>query len=137
MDTATAFSTINWLAVIVAVLAPFMVGGLWYGPLFGKAWMAEFGFTEESLAGRNQAKIFGGALFLNLIMAVNLAMFLGPEADTTFGAMAGFFTGFGFVAALIGVQYLFEGRSLRLFLINGGFATLSFTVMGATLGALN
>ena len=70
-------------------------------------------------------------------MLKNLAMFLGPEADTTFGAMAGFFTGFGFVAALIGVQYLFEGRSLRLFLINGGFATLSFTVMGATLGALN
>ena len=42
MDLATAFSNINWLSVVVAAASSFLVGGLWYGPLFGKAWMNAF-----------------------------------------------------------------------------------------------
>ncbi|MFN3237701.1 MAG: DUF1761 domain-containing protein [Pseudomonadales bacterium] len=78
MDPATAFSAINWLSVLGAAVSAFVVGGLWYGPLFGKAWMAETGVTEEAMANRNQAKIFAGAFVLNLVMVVNLAMFVGP-----------------------------------------------------------
>ena len=137
MDMATAFSNLNWLAIVTAAVSAFVVGGIWYGPVFGKAWMAEFGFVEEELAKRNQAKIFGGTLLLNLLMALNLAMFLGPKFDITFGVSAGFFTGFGFIAALLGVFYLFEGKSLNLFWINGGFCVVSFTVMGLVLGAMN
>lgn len=137
MDMATAFSNLNWLAVSAAAIAAFVVGGIWYGPIFGKTWMAEFGFSEEQLAERNQVKIFGGTLLLNLLMAWNLAMFLGPKADMAFGAAAGFFTGFGFVAALLGVFYLFESKSMRLFLINAGFAIVSFTVMGLVIGSMN
>ena len=137
MDTASAFDSINWIAIIVAILAPFVLGGLWYGPLFGKAWMAEMGFTEESLKDANPLQIYGGALALNLVMATNLAMFLGGEADLLFGLMAGLFTGLGFVAAMTGVQYLFERRSLRLFLINGGYSTAAFTLMGTILGAIH
>jgi hypothetical protein len=28
---------INWLAVLVAAVVTFVLGGLWYGPLFGMA----------------------------------------------------------------------------------------------------
>ena len=38
---------INWLAVIVATVATFILGGLWYGPLFGRMWMAASGMTDE------------------------------------------------------------------------------------------
>jgi len=137
VDMATAFSNLNWLAIVAAAVSAFVVGGMWYGPAFGKAWMAEFGFVEEDLAKPNQAKIFGGTLLLNLLMALNLAMFLGPEADIAFGVSVGFFTGFGFIAALLGVFYLFEGKSLKLFWINGGFAVVSFVAMGLVLGAMN
>lgn len=136
MDLATAFSQLNGLGIIAAAMAAFVVGGIWYGPLFGRAWMSEFGFTEDSLEGRNQAKIFGGTFLLNCVMAFNLAMYMGPGVDVVFGLMAGLFSGLGFVAALLGVFYLFEGRSARLFFINGGFAVVSFTAIGGTLAAI-
>ena len=135
MDPAAAFFAINWLAVLVATVSAFALGGLWYGPIFGKPWMALTGVTEEVAAGRNQGMVFGGAFFLTLLMVLNLAMFIGPEADVAFGAMAGFFTGAFWIAAMLGVIYLFEGRPLKLFLIEGGYSVVALTIMGAILGA--
>ena len=136
MDMNTAFAGLDWVAVIAAAVAAFVAGAIWYGPLFGKAWIAGFGFDEEELGGRNQAKIFGLTFVLNIVMAINLAMFLGADPALGFGVAAGFATGLGFAAPLIGVYYLFEGRSMKLFLINGGFAVVNFTVMGAVIPAL-
>ena len=136
MDPATAFMQINWLAVLAASVSAFVIGGLWYGPIFGKAWSNVTGITDEMMAARNQAKIFGGAFILNVIMVVNLAMFVGPEADIAYGGAAGFFTGAFWVSAMLGVFFLFEGRPLKLFLINAGYATVALTTMGLILGAL-
>ena len=111
------------------------IGSIWYGPLFGKMWSVETGITDEMMAQRNQAGIFGGAFVLNVIMAVNLAMFIGPDADIAFGAAAGFFTGAFWVSAMLGVFYLFESRTLKLFSINAGYATVALTIMGIILGA--
>lgn len=135
MDPAAAFLAINWLAVLAASISAFVVGGLWYGPIFGKAWMSASGVTEDMMANRNQAKIFGGAFILNVIMVVNLAMFIGPEANIAYGGAAGFFTGAFWVSAMLGVFFLFEGRPLKLYLINAGYATTALTLMGIILGA--
>jgi len=134
MDMAVAFSNINWLSVVAAAVSSFLVGGLWYGPLFGKAWMDAFGFSEEELAGRNMAMVFGGALGLALIASINLEMFIGAEADLAFGATAGFFTGFGWVSMFLGILYLFENRSLKAYLIDAGYCTVALTLMGVVLG---
>ena len=129
-----AMASVNWLAVIVSALAGFAIGGLWYGPLFGKAWMREVGMTDEKMKSANMLKIYGGALLLNLIAAFSLAMFVG-KGDMNFGVFAGIMTGFAFVSMALGVTYLFEHRSLKLWLINAGYQTVIFTVMGAILGA--
>ena len=126
----------NYLAVIVAALSTFLVGGLWYSPaLFGKAWMRENGFTEEGMKGDNMAKIFGLAFFLALISAINLAMFLGPENRPAMGALWGFAAGFGWVATFVGTHYLFERKSFTLFLINAGYSVVALTLMGVILAA--
>tara|TARA_R110002072_G_scaffold64_13_gene489 strand:- start:26245 stop:26658 length:414 start_codon:yes stop_codon:yes gene_type:complete len=135
MDPAAAFLAINWLAVLAAAVSAFVVGGLWYGPIFGKAWSKVTGVTDEMMAERNQAMIFAPAFVLNIIMVVNLAMFIGPEADLAYGIAAGFFTGAFWVSAMLGVFYLFEGRPLKQFFINAGYATTALTLMGAILGA--
>lgn len=135
MDLATAFSNINWLSVVVAAASSFLVGGLWYGPLFGKAWMNAFGFSEEQLAQRNLPVVFGGALLLALVAAFTLELFIGAEADLAFGLAAGFFAGVGWVATFMGIIYLFEMRPLKGFLINAGYSTVALTVMGSILGA--
>ncbi len=129
-----AMATLNWLAVIVAALAGFAIGGVWYGPLFGKVWMQESGMTEEKMKSSNMVRTYGGTLVLNLIAAFSLAMFIG-KGDLNFGLFAGFMTGFTFVSMALGVTYLFEHRTLKLWLVNAGYQTVIFTVMGAILGA--
>jgi hypothetical protein len=125
---------LNFWAVLVAALSTFLIGGLWYSPaVFGKAWMRENGFTEESLKGRNNGKIFGLAFFLAIIAAINLAMFMGPENKPEMGALWGFLAGFGWVATFVGTHYLFERRSFRLFLINAGYSIVALTIMGVIL----
>ena len=135
MDLATSMGNINWLSVIVAAISAFLVGGIWYGPLFGKAWMKEFNFTEEDLKQRSVPKTFGLSLLLAFVAALNLEMFTGPEADVIFGTMAGLFAGLGWVAAFLGILYLFEMQSLKAYLINAGYCIISLTLMGAILGA--
>lgn len=135
MDLATAFSNINWLSVLVASISSFMVGGIWYGPLFGKAWMEAFSFTEEDLKKRKPGKTFGLSLVLAFVAALILEMFIGPQADITYGTAAGFFAGFGWVATMLGILYLFEMQSLKAYLINAGYCTLALTIMGLVLGA--
>lgn len=127
---------LNIWAVLVAALSTFLIGGLWYSPaVFGKLWMRENGFTEESLQGGNMVRIFGLTFFLALIAAINLAMFLGAENRPEMGALWGFAAGFGWVATFIGTHYLFERRSFSLFLINAGYSIVALTLMGVILAA--
>ncbi|MDX1627504.1 MAG: DUF1761 domain-containing protein [Fulvivirga sp.] len=125
-------TSINWLAVIVATLSTFVLGAIWYGPVFGKAWMAEHGYTEDDLKDANMAKIYGTAFILELIMAVNLAFFL-QGVSLQEGILYGFLTGFGWVAMAMGVNYLFSRNSLRLWFIDSFYFVVSFTIMGAIL----
>jgi hypothetical protein len=129
---------LNYLAIVLAALSTFILGGLWYSPaVFGKAWMKENGFTEEDLKKGNMAKIFGLAFVLGLISAINLAMFIGSEKDIILGAAYGFAAGFGWVATFVGTHYLFERKSLKLFLINAGYSVVALTVMGVIIVAMN
>jgi hypothetical protein len=135
MDTAAMPGNTNWLAILLAALAGFAVGAIWYGPLFGKAWMRESGVTLEKAKSANMPKLYGTVLALNLIAAGSLAMFIGPTGDWRFGLFAGFMTGLTFVSTALGVIYLFESRSLRLWLINAGYQVVIFSLMGVVLGA--
>jgi hypothetical protein len=136
-------SSINFFAVIVAALSTFLVGWLWYGPLFGKAWMNAVGLSEEELQQGNMAKIFGLSFVFELIMAFNLAMFLtgSPEAasqmDAGTGAFYGFLTGFGWIFFAMAVSGLYEQKSWKYIVINGGYWAVAFTVMGLIIGAWN
>jgi hypothetical protein len=126
---------VNWLAILVAAAASFVIGGLWYGPLFGKAWMAATGMTKEKGGEANMAKTFGLTYLLNLIAATSLVMFLGPQSTWQSGLLYGALTGITFVSTALGITYLFEQRPLQQFLINGGYQTVNFAAMGVILGA--
>lgn len=127
---------INHLAVLVAAVSMFILGGLWYGPLFGKAWMDANSFTEQDLENSNPAKQYGLSLLFAIVMAYNLAAFLGdPGTDMAWGATAGFLAGFGWVMLGVAVISLFEQRSWKYILVNGGYMTVAFTLMGLIIGA--
>lgn len=126
--------TINWLAVLLAGGSAFLVGGLWYGLVFAKAWQRLVGLKDEEVM-KGRARVFGGSFILSLIMAINLAFFIGDN-DLVFGLFAGLAAGFGWVAMALGVNYLFERRSPKLYLINAGYNVVTFAVMGVIIGAL-
>lgn len=126
---------INLWAVLAAGVSAFMLGGAWYSPLlFGKAWQRATGLSDEQLKGGNPAVIFGGSFVLSLLAAFVFAMFLGPRPAIGLAVGAGAAAGLCWVAASFGINYLFERKSLALFLINGGYSTFQFTLYGLVLG---
>lgn len=125
---------INWFAIVAAALVGFAVGALWYGPVFGKVWMAEVGLTEEDVKRANMLKIFGIAFVLQFMMAYCLAMFFGNDITAVTGALYGFLTGFAWVGFALAVNAMFEQKSWKYILINGGYWTVVFTLMGLIIG---
>ncbi len=126
---------LNFFAVLVAAVSSFLVGSIWYSPiLFGKAWMKELNFTDEDLRKGNVTKLYILSFVVALIIAVNLAFFIGNDAGLVWGMTAGFLAGFGWVAMAIGLTYLFEDKSLRLYLINAGYHVVTFTISGGIIG---
>lgn len=128
---------INWLAVVVAAVAAFLVGAVWYSPLlFSKAWQREVGLSDTDLAKGNMGQTMGAAFALTFVSTLVFHLFLGPHPGLKLGVGAGFAAGLCWVAFAKGVDYLFERRSLKLFLINGGHHTVVYTVMGLVLALL-
>ena len=134
MEINETLAHLNWLAILVAAISTFLIGGLWYS-IFEKPWIAENNFTKEQLQQRKLPLVFGLSFLFSLIMAFNLAMFIGTKAAISYGLIAGFLTGFGWVFFSIAIISLFEKRSFKYILINGGYMTVAFTAMGAILGA--
>jgi hypothetical protein len=129
----------HWLPIVVAAVAGFAVGGIWYGPLFGKAWMKARGITPESAAGANMPLIFGTTFVLNLVAAFMLDH-LYATYDTPVGLhhslVIAAIIGVGFVATSIGVNYLFSRLPRALFFIDAGYWITIYLVMGAIFGLL-
>lgn len=136
MDMSSAFSTLNWWAIIVAAVSAFLAGWVWFSPmLFGNPWMKVSGMSPEKVKNANMGKTFGGAFFLTLLASINLGMFLGPQSTLAFGIAAGAAAGIGWIAPAIGVVYLFEQRPLAQWFINAGYWVVTFVIMGAIIGA--
>ena len=131
-------SAMNWLAVVAAAVAAFLLGWVYYGVLFGKAWQRLNGLTDEQIANGNSAMIFGGAFALTLIIATALALLMGPltghEASLVQGVVLGLMLSLALVATAVGINYLFALKPLKLWLIDTGYMVLMFTLIGAILG---
>ena len=128
---------VNWIAVGLCAFGSLALGGIWYSPmLFGKAWQQAAGLSDDKLKSGNMAIIFGLTFVLSFIAAAVFAMFLGKNFGVGPATAAGFSAGLCWVAASYGITYLFEHRPLKLWLINGGYHTLQFTLFGLIIGYL-
>jgi hypothetical protein len=126
---------VNVLAVLVAAVSSFMLGGLWYSAaLFGNTWNREAGRPEKTADQRHPGLVFGTSFVLALISAFVFALALGPNPELGFSVRAGFAVGALFVAASFGINYAFASRSLKLWLVDGGYHTAQFMIYGLILG---
>ncbi len=132
-----AWQDISMLAVLVATVLGFVLGAVWYGPVFGKAWMRETGFTAEDLKKDfDPGKVYGTSFLLGLVAAFLLGMVLGPAPALGYAAGVGFHIGLFWIATSFATNYLFEKKSGRLFAINAGYHVVQFTLFGVAFGLL-
>jgi len=133
-------SNINFLAVAVAAIASFALGAIWYSPLlFSKAWQNSLDLTEEHMKTGNMAVIFGSSFILMLLMNLGLAVILqghaGADMTALSGALYGFLIGVFFIGTSIGINLLYQRKSITLWAIDTGYQVLFLTIAGAILGA--
>ena len=125
---------IHWLAVIAAAVSAFVLGGLWYGPLFKTAWCREAGIDPTAPSKQHPAGVFAIAFLCSLVAAFAFAWFLGAQPALDKALHAGVMIGLAWVAMSFGINYAFAQRSLKLWLIDAGYHVLQFTLYGLILG---
>lgn len=133
---------VNYVAVLVAAVAAFILGWLWYSPmLFAKPWSAE----NPTMMERHKTNppsmglLLATAFVCGLIAAYAMAVLLIPQQhhSLTIGLKRGFASGVCLVATAFGSSYAFEARTMRHWLINAGYYVVQFTLIGAILGVMN
>lgn len=126
----------NYVAILIGAVINMVVGMLWYSHvLFGKEWMRLIGKSEKDIkaAASQMNKLYGiifiSALILSYIMMVFIRNF--GVMDVMGGVRVGFLAWLGFSAATTISDYLFAGRSLKLYLINSGYYLVVFLLLAS------
>ena len=102
---------VSLLATLVATVLGFVLGALWYGPLFGTRWTAAVGMSMEQMRQDvSPAKTYGATFVLGLIASYVFGLYLGPNPGRAFAIVAGAAAGLCWVATALATNYLFERR---------------------------
>lgn len=127
----------NYPAVIVSAVLYWILGGIWYGVLFSKPWMALENLSDAQVHSMNPILPYVLTFVLNLLIAFVLAQVCAwRNSDTaTRGAMSGVLVWIGFVGPITYTTYMYEMRPKELFAINEFFPLVGLCLMGAVLGA--
>ena len=105
---------INWIMVAVVTVLTFALGALWYGPLFGKAWLKATGLDPEKLGSSSKSMIL--TFFLNLGTSIVIAMAVGGFDIIHWpnGVILGFGLGMGIYGFNLYSDFLFQRQSMKL-----------------------
>jgi hypothetical protein len=131
------FTEINYLAVLIATVVTMVLGFLWYSPvLFSNAWVKEMGLKREEMSGGSPyAYVLTAltALFGVFILAILVSMV--GEKTIANGITVGLLIGIS-ISVKIGMNFLFESRSLKLFIITIGYHLVTYLLTGIIIGAM-
>ena len=129
---------VNWLSVVGTALAGFLLGWIWYGPLFGKQWMKLMKISKKDMQKAKKKSMVTpmvGGFLATVVMAYVLDTFVRLVAATTFveGAILGFWLWLGFVATVLLGKVLWGNKSFSLSLIDSLHYLAVLGLMGGLL----
>ena len=128
---------INYAAVVVAAVAYWLLGAVWYGVLFSKPWMALENISMEQAKSINPVLPYVVTLVLNLLIAYSLAQIcIWRNANTIGrGASVGVLLWIGFIGPITFTTHMYEMRPKELYAINYFYPLAGMILMGAIVGA--
>ncbi len=128
------FSHINWLAVLVAAVAYFLLGAIWYSFLFRNAWIKSSGVNvNDPNAKKGVATMMIASFITIVITSVGLALFItriGGSGAWMSGLKVGLIAGICFSAATICNSYLYEKRPIALLAVNSFYNIFGCVIAG-------
>lgn len=125
---------VNPLAVVVAAVTMFVLGGLWFGLIVAKPWQRLAGVSDEQLR-TGAVGVFGGSAIVAVVIALSLSVFIGG-AGAVGGLLAGLVAGLTYAAAPLVMVGLFERRRGMLLVLDAVYLVAVFAIMGLIIGAM-
>jgi hypothetical protein len=129
------FSSVNWIAVVVATVASWALGAVWYMVLANQ-WLAAIGKTRDQINGKDPMPYIWSVL-VQFVMAVSLAIMIPRMSGSTSvgsGLMAGFMLWFGFIITSMIQSHRYEGAPWARTFIDGGYMLAVLLVQGVVVG---
>jgi|ERR1017187_5099677 hypothetical protein len=126
---------VNYLAVLVAAIANYVIATIWYAAIFGKVWQKLTGITDMKPAPMNIVLVFVGSLVLSFVLYHSI-VFGNAYVKTSGiggGLMGGFFGWLGYIAPVTLSTKLYEKKPWGLWLLDNSFWLISLLVMGIIL----
>ncbi len=131
------FSSLNYLAILVAAVAAFFVGFLWHGPLFGKQWLKMMNIPQAEVDAA-RAKGMGAMLpmmigaFVQQVIVAFVTAYLASALGVTDAAgavMLAILLWFGYIATTLLNGVLWEKRSMNLYVFNIAYHLVALVVI--------
>ena len=125
-------SNLNWLAVLVAAIAGYFPGAIWYSKIgFVRPWARELGIELDNKSNKGPGAKVAIGLVPAFAAATVMALLTHGALPLQRGIALGLALGGGIVSTSFAIQYLYENRSWKFWAINSGYHMLQFVIMGA------
>jgi len=126
---------VNYLAILVAAIANYVIATIWYSAIFGKLWKKLTGITDMKPAPMNIILVFIGSLVLSFVLyhSIVFGNAYFKMSGIAGGLMGGFFGWLGYIAPVTLSTKLYEKKPWGLWLLDNAFWFISLLVMGTIL----
>jgi len=124
-------TNLPWLHVLVAAIAYFAIGAIWYGPLFSKAWIRGHHINtndpdlKKGVAG---IMIFSFLILVAICTALAIVLEVGSVTGAVQAVKWGLFLGFGFAVTSTSMTYMYLKKPASVHLIDGLYHVVGLTI---------
>lgn len=120
-------SNLDWLAVLVATVAYFIIGAAWYGVL-GKGWMEAAGLSRDQINNNFNKAVYGVTFIIEFVIVAFMGGLMGQDLGTGDAVQFGLIVGLIFSGLTTWIHYLYTMRSKNLIFYDAGYTTIASIV---------
>ena len=130
-------SQVNWMAILVATIVGFVLGGLWFSPvMFSNRWMAALDKPKEQLGKPGPALVLSFVVTLVTATALAVLLRIMPLTTTPGALRLGLTIGVVFYALATASDYAYTGWPRTIYWIQASYHVVMIAVMAVIIAAM-